>query len=154
MASLVRGVIRGIVAWIGGFLLTLGVVVAGIVDAPDGAARTFLEAHTILVGAGTDPIAMVAVPAVVLGGMGYRIGRGIESGLVGRLRSSVGSLLGSSSDHTRTAAKGGVYLAASYAIVATVAAAVVGAEVGEVAVSSLLVALLVAVPAALAGARF
>ncbi|WP_290816610.1 hypothetical protein [Halovivax sp.] len=154
MAGLVRGSIRGVVAWIGGYLLTLAVLVAGVVDAPDGAARTFLEAHTVLVGAGTDPVTMVAVPVVVLGAVGYRMGSGIESGLVGRLRSSVGSLLGSSTDRTRTAVEGAVYLAVGYAVVAAVAAAVVGTDVGETAVSSLLVALLVGVPAAFVGPRF
>lgn len=153
MASLVRGAIRGTVAWIAGYLLTLGVLVAGVVESPAGAARTFLEAHTIVVGAGTDPATMVAIPAVVLGGLGYRIGSGIGSGLLGRLRASAGSLLGKRSKHTRAAVKGGVFLAVSYAVVAAIAAAVVDVGIGEIAVSSFLVALIVGIPAALAGAR-
>jgi len=149
----VRGVVRGTVAWISGYLLTWGLLAVGIVDSTMGVARTFLEAHTVVLGAGTDPITMVAVPALAVGGMGYRIGSDIGAGALGRLRSTLGALFGSRSNHTRTAVTAGVYLAIGYAVVAAVAAASVGTAVDETAVSSLVVALVVGVPTALAGVR-
>lgn len=148
-----RGLIRGGIAWIGGYLLTLAVVVGGLVEAPDGTARTFLEAHTVVLGGGADPRALVGIPLVVLGLIGYRIGDGIGTGVVGRLRASLASVFGSGSNRRRAALVGVGYLAVGYALIVALASAVADVSIAETAVAGLVVAVLAGAAGALMGVQ-
>lgn len=156
MASLVRGFVRGCTAWTIGYVLTLALVVAGVVEpeggAIDGAARAFFDAHRVVFGDLVDPAVLVAVPVVVVGVTGYRAGRGVTAGLTGRLRSFVQSVRGTERNRVPRAIRAAVYVAGPYALVGTIVAIPVGEPVPETAVTTLLVGLLAAVPTAVVGA--
>ncbi|AGB14950.1 hypothetical protein Halru_0306 [Halovivax ruber XH-70] len=153
MFDIARGVIRGGFAVLGGYLCTLALVVGGLVEAPAGAAHALLDAHTIVLGSGTAPVTLVGVPLVVLGLAGYRIGNGVGTGVVGRLRASVTSLFGSNTNQTRGALVGVGYLALGYALSVALASAVVDVSIGETAVGAFVVAALAGAVGALVGVR-
>ncbi|MDQ2049523.1 hypothetical protein RBH26_03405 [Natronolimnohabitans sp. A-GB9] len=68
----VWGLVRGAVAWLVGFLVTLGLAAAGVVGdgagIVDEAAVVFAMAHAVPpVRSGVDPLALVVVPATFVG---------------------------------------------------------------------------------------
>lgn len=155
MVTLIRGFLRGWTAWVLGYVATLIFVVGGAVEtsggAFGGAASAFVDAHRFVLGDVVDPAFLIAVPIAAVGLTGYRAGRGLTSGLTGRLRSFVRSVTGSDGSRIPQAVRAAVYVAGAYALVASIAALLIGASVGETALTSLLFGLVVGVPAAIVG---
>lgn len=156
MISRLWDVVRGTVAWTVGYLLTIGLVTLDVVGSGSGilgeAASVFVAAHVVPpAAAGVDPIAVAAVPVVAVGVVGYRAGTRRETGVVGRLRSVIGSFRGGNVARVRSALRSGVSIAGGYALVTTVVAVVLEMAVVTVAVSAFLTALIVAVPATYLG---
>lgn len=152
------GVARGTVAWLVGYLLTLGLVAVGAVDGGSGvvgtAARTFLEAHVFPpADAGVEPLALAVLPLLAVGAVGYRTGARRQSGLLGRVRSLLASARSDdrSRERVRFAVRTGLILAIGYALFTALVALALEIPVGTVAASAFLTALVVAVPAAFVG---
>jgi uncharacterized membrane protein YdjX (TVP38/TMEM64 family) len=92
------------------------------------------------------------VPVLVLGLAGYRAGRALKTGIVGRLRTFFQSLRGSERKRALQAATTAAVLVGGYALIAAVVALLVGASVQSAVVGSLIYGLVVGVPAAVVGA--
>jgi hypothetical protein len=152
MLGLVRGVVRGAVAWLVGFGVTVGLSVAGIVDGSGvgTAARTYVSAHAVPPESASI---VVAVPVLAIGVAGVRAGRSLKSGVTGRVRSFVRSVRGGTGEQLKAAATTGALLVVGYAAVGLVVAALVDGSTGDAVVGGALFALVVGVPAAIAGAR-
>jgi hypothetical protein len=151
MLGLLRGVVRGAVVWLVGWLLTL---VAGLADIVDGgvggAAVAYVGAHAVP----PRPAVAVAIPVVAVGVAGLRAGRSTRTGVTGRLRSLVQSVRGTERNRAKTAAVAGGLLAAGYALVGTVVAVVAGGSAATALVGGLVYGLVVGVPTAVAGAFY
>ena len=148
----IRGVVRGGVAWLTGYVLTAVLAVVGVVETGSvvsGSARAYLAAHSIYPsGAGV----LIAVPVLALAVAGYRAGRALQTGVVGRLRSFVQSLRGAERQRALEAAISAAVLAGGYAAAAVAIALLVGYSAENAAVGSLVYGLVVGVPAAVVGA--
>ena len=97
MLGLVRGVVRGAVAWLVGLGVTAGLSIAGIVDGSGvgTAGRTYVSAHAVPPESAS---VVVAVPVLAIGIAGVRAGRSLKSGVTGRIRSFVRSVRGGTSE--------------------------------------------------------
>lgn len=151
----VRGLVRGSAAWVFGYGLTLVLVVVGLVDRSGGAFRgaadAYIAAHGFF-GSGRAPLFLVAVPILVLGVAGYRAGRTLRSGLSGRLRAFVQSLLRANQYRIWQAATAAVLLAAGYTLAAVFVALFVETGLADAVVGSLLAGLVIGIPSAIVGA--
>ena len=152
MLGLVRGVVRGAVAWLIGLGMTVGLSMAGIVDGSGvgTAGRTYVSAHAV--PPESAPV-VVAVPVLAISIAGVRAGQSLKSGVTGRLRAFVRSVRGGTGEQLKAGATTGALLAAGYAAVGLVVAALVGGSTADAVVGGALFALAVGVPAAVAGAR-
>lgn len=153
--SRIRAALRGTVAWVGGALVTLALGLAGVVDGGSlgGAARAFLDANAVPVGGGAPPTWLVIVPVAALALAGYRLGQSTTGGILGRLRGALNAITPAGRSAERHAAVAGAGLAAGYALTAAAAAVLVGRGAGAALVSSLVLGLVVTVPAAVLGTR-
>ena len=151
MLGLVRGVARGAVAWLVGLGSTVGLSMVGIVDGSSvgTAGRTYVSAHAVP----PESAFVVAVPVLAIGIAGVRAGQSLRSGVTGRLRAFVRSVRGGTGEQLKAAATTGALLAAGYAAVGLVVAALVGGSTADAVVGGALFALVVGVPAVVAGAR-
>lgn len=153
MLRLLRGLARGSVAWVAGYLVTMLLLIADLAGAGSKPLRDagplYLEAHAL--GVSVDPRYVVAVPVVVLAIVGYQTGASLRKGLTGRLRSVARSVRGTDRGRLRRAATAAGWLAVGYAIVSTVAALLVGGPV-DAAVGAFVYALVVGTPAPAVGA--
>ena len=151
MLGLVRGVAHGTVAWLVGLGSTVGLSMAGIVDGSGvgTAGRTYVSAHAVPPESAS---VVVAVPVLAIGIAGVRAGQSLRSGVTGRVRAFVRSVWGGQKQ-LKTAATNGALLAAGYAAVGLVVSALVGGSTADAVVGGALFALVVGVPAAVAGAR-
>lgn len=148
--------LRGTVAWLGGYVVTLLLVLAGVAEGAgplDGAARTFLAANAVPLGGADVPTWLVVVPVAVLALAGLQAGRATRRGIIGRLRGALAAVSPSGRSASRRAAVVGALLAAGYALTGTVVAVLVGSGAGGALVSGLLLGLVVAVPAAVLAAN-
>ena len=151
MLELIKGVVRGAVAWLVGWLLTVVAGLAGLVDGGvGGAAATYVGAHAVP----PRPVITVAIPVVAVGVAGLRAGRSTRTGVTGRLRSLVQSVRGTERNRAKTATVAGGLLAAGYAVVGTVVAVVAGGSAATALVGGLVCGLVVGVPTAVAGAFY
>lgn len=151
----IRGLVRGSVAWMVGYGLTLVLVVVGLVDRSGGAFRgaadAYIAAHGFS-GSGGAPLFLVAVPILVVGAAGYRAGRVLQTGLSGRLRAFVQSLLRANQYRIWQAATAAVLLATGYTLAAGFVAWFVETALVDAIVGSLLTSVVIGVPSAIVGA--
>lgn len=148
--------VRGIVAWALGYGVTFLLVVVGVVDHPGVTFRTVADAY---LGAHVfppldtlgDPLYLVAVPILVIALAGYHAGRALQTGVGGRLRTSVQSFLGTERYRPWQAVASGVFLAVGYTIAAVVVAYLVEAPLVDAIGGGLLAGLVVGIPAAVVG---
>lgn len=150
--GVVRGLLRGAVAWLVGLALTVGLSVLGVVEGSGlrAAGRAYVSAHAVPPG---ELSVVLLVPVAAVGLAGFRAGRSLRSGLTGRIRSFVQSIRGGRRERLKAAATTGALLAVGYAVVGVVVALAVGGSTPDAAVGGLIVASVVGVPAAVAGAR-
>lgn len=149
----VRGVVRGAVAWLLGWVVTLVAASIGLLESDGsiaGAARAYVDAHAVPPAATGGLLVVV----VAVGVAGLRAGRSTRSGVTGRIRSFVRSVRGSELKRARAAAVAGALLAVGYAVVGLAVAAAVDATPAAALVGGLLYGLVVGVPAAVVGARY
>lgn len=150
MLRLLRGAFRGVVAWVAGVCLTYVLLSVGVVsgrDGANGAVLTYLDIHALAVDG------RLLLPVLVLAVVGYRVGASLRTGITGRIRTFVQSIRGTERNRLLAAATAASIIAGSYAGVALLAALLVGGPVLPALIRSLVVALLVAVPAAVLGAH-
>lgn len=151
----IRGLVRGSVAWVIGYGLTLVFVLVGLVDRPGGvfraAADAYIAAHGFP-GASRAPVFLVAVPILVIGAAGYRAGRGLRTGITGRLRAFVQSLRGAGRHRIWQAVAAAVLLAGGYTLAAAIVALLVEAALVGAIAAALLISLVIGIPAATVGA--
>jgi len=147
------GVVRGGVAWLVGWLVTLGAGVVGLLSGVDGlsaAATTYLQAHTV--PPSVDPGVLVVVLAVAVGGA--RAGHSTRSGVTGRFRSAIQSIRGTEMKRDRTAAVAGAFLAVGYAVVGVAVGRWLGTQAATALVGGVVYGLAVGVPASVAAAMY
>lgn len=152
------GLVRGTVAWLVGYLLTLLLAAVGVVETETGllgeAAGAFVHAHVMPPGAASaDPLVLAGVPVLALGAIGYRAGTRRQSGVVGRVRSFLASLRDDDRSRARAALRSGVTIAVGYGLLTAVVALALQLSAGTIAVSAFLTGVVVAVPAAYVGAN-
>lgn len=153
MLGLLRGVVRGGVAWLLGWLLTLAAGVAGLLAGGGGlesAATTYVRAHTV--PPTLDPELAAVVVAVAVGGV--RAGRTTRSGVTGRIRAAVQSVRGTELNRARSAAVAGAFLAVGYAVVGVTVGLWLETQAATALVGGLVYGLAVGVPASVAAAMY
>ena len=152
MLGLLRGLVRGAVAWLVGFVLTLMAGVAGLYGTGgfSGTATAYLRAHAV--PPALDVGLLVAVIAVAVGGA--RAGRMTRSGVAGRIRAAVESIRGTEHARLRAAAVAGAFVALGYAAAGLVVGLWVGRHAATALVGGLVYGLLVGVPTAVVAARY
>lgn len=148
--------VRGSVAWAFGYGVTLLLVVLGIVDQSGdvvrAAAEAYLAAHVVPpLEAIEVPLYLVAVPVLVVGLAGYHAGHTLRSGVGGRLRSYVQSMLRTERYRLWQAVLSGTFLAVGYTIAAAAVAVLFEVSLLVVIVGSLLFGLVIAIPSAVVG---
>jgi len=153
MLGLVRGVVRGAVAWLVGLVATLLAGYAGVLTGASGvsaAAAAYVGAHAV------PPDVSVGLLIVVLaiGVAGFRAGRSTRSGVTGRLRSLVQSVRGTKRNRLKTAAVAGGLLAVGYAVVGILVGLVIGGQTATALVGGIIYGLVVGLPTALVGAAY
>lgn len=149
----VMELVRGVLAWAFGYGVTVLLVLLGIVDESGvlvrAAADAYMSAHylppfeTIEV-----PLYLVAVPVIVVALAGYSAGRTLQSGVGGRLRTFVQSRLRTERYRLWQAVVSGAFLAAGYTIAGAVVAFLFEAVLVPVIVGSLLLGVVIGIPAA------
>lgn len=151
------GLVRGTVAWVVGYLMTLLLAAVGVVETDAGllgnAAEAFVTAHVAPPAeASVEPFALAAVPVLAVGAIGYRAGARRQSGVVARIRSFLASLRDEERSRLRAALQSGGSIALGYALVAGVVALGLQLSVATVVASAFVTATVVAIPAAYVGA--
>ncbi len=153
MLELLRGVVRGAVAWVLGWLLTFGSGLAGLSAAGDGvsgAANAYIRAHSV--PPTLDVGLLIVVVAVAVAGV--RAGRSTRSGVAGRIRSMVQSIRGTELNRARTAAVAGAFVAVGYAVIAAAVALWLGTSAATALVGGLVYGLAVGVPGSVGAALY
>lgn len=153
MLGLVKGVVRGAVAWLVGLVATLVAgytgVVAGVSDV-SSAAAAYGRAHAVPPAVGLGLLIVV----LAVGLAGFRAGRRTRSGVIGQLRSLVQSVRGTERNRLRTAVVAGALLAIGYAVVGVLVGLVIVGETATALVGGLVYGLVVGVPASMVGAYY
>jgi hypothetical protein len=152
LLGLLGGVVRGAVAWLLGWVLTLAAAVAGILGGPGiaGSAVTYVRTHAVPPSASVG----VLIPVLAVGITDLRAGRNTRTGVTGRIRSSVQSVRGTERNRAGTAAVAGGLLAVGYAAVGLVVALVLGGPTASALVGSLVYGIAIGVPTAVVGAFY
>lgn len=152
MLGLLRGVVRGAVAWFLGWVVTLVAAFAGVLDGAGvaGAAVTYVRTHAVPPSASVE----VLIPVLAVGIAGLRAGRSTRTGVTGRIRSFVQSVRGTERNRAGTAAVAGGLLAVGYAAVGLVVALVLGGPTASALVGGLVYGLAIGVPTAVVGAFY